>query len=91
MNNILQKDPESPVGPLFDAGGAINVGGAVAQAGDGVIGISELLTNALISLLRAPDVQIWDSAGEKYAPSPLGGRKDSMSFGIGFSATAASY
>ncbi len=91
MNNMLQNDPKSPIGKVFDTAGTMNPDGTVAQAGDGVIGISELLTNPLISSLLAPDVQIWDAAGENYAPNPLGGKTDSMSFGIGFSATAASY
>ena len=91
MNDMLQKDPKSPVGKLFDTGGTFNPDGSAAQAGDGMIGISELLTNPLLSTLLAPDVQIWDVTGEKYAPNPLGGNPDSLSFGIGFSAIAASY
>lgn len=91
LNNILQSNPKSPLGQLFDTSGSMNLDGTVAQAGDGVIGVSELLTNPLISSLLAPDVQIWDATGENYAPNPLGGKTDSMSFGVGFSATAASY
>jgi hypothetical protein len=91
MNNVLKNNPQSPLGQLFDTGGTMNPDGTTAQAGDGVIGVSELLTTPLISTLLAPDVQIWDATGENYAPNPLGGRTDSMSFGIGFSAVAASY
>ena len=91
MNNMLQKDPKSPIGKLFDTGGTMNPDGTMAQAGDGMIGVSELMTSPLLNSLLAPDVQIWDAAGQNYAPNPLGGKTDSMSFGIGFAATAASY
>ena len=41
MNDMLQRDPKSPVGKLFDTGGTFNPDGSVAQAGDGMIGISD--------------------------------------------------
>ena len=77
MNNMLQNDPKSPIGKFFDTGGTLNPNGTTAQAGDGLIGLSELITKPLISSLMAPGVQIWDAIGENDAPSPLGEKKGS--------------
>lgn len=94
MNSTIQNAAGSPAAQafqqLFDTGGCTNPGGTLAQAGDQRIDICELLTNPLLSSLMAPDVQIWDAQGN-YRPNPLGGKPDSMSFGLGISATAASY
>jgi hypothetical protein len=49
----------------------------------------ELLSNALIQNIFAPDVQVFD--GMKWKPVPRGAKKDAMSVGIGFTAVRASY
>ena len=94
MTRLVQDNPASApaqtVRKLFDVGGCTNPNGTVAQAGDGVIDVCELLTSPLLKTLLQPDVQIFDAQG-KYAPNPLGGNADSMSIGLGFSARAASY
>jgi hypothetical protein len=94
MTHLIQNAPASPtaqtIQQLFDKGACTNPNGTVAQAGDGVIDVCELLTSPLVMALLQPDVQIWDANGN-YAPNPLGGNPDSMSIGLGFSAIAASY
>jgi len=79
---------------------AIQGSAAIAGPISKVLGISAtsgqsaaadaLAANPLIRSLIAPDVQIWDLAGA-YAPNPLHGMPDSLSIGIGFSATRATY
>jgi len=54
---------------------------------DGTITAEELRTNALIMSLLAPDVDLFDSAGN-YNPR-VDGVKDSLSFGVGFTAVGA--
>jgi hypothetical protein len=94
MNDRIQNNPGTPtaqaIQQLFDKGGCTNPDGTVAQAGDGKIDVCELLTSPLLMTLLQPDVQIWDAQGN-YAPNPLRGSPDSMSIGLAFSATAASY
>lgn len=54
---------------------------------DGTITADELRTNALIMSLLAPDIDLFDSAGNY---NPRGdGIKDSLSFGVGFTAVGA--
>jgi hypothetical protein len=74
---------------IFDIGGCTNPDGSTAQAGDGVIDVCELVTNPIVRALFAPDVLLHDSAGH-YAPG-TGTPKDSVSLGVGFTATAASF
>ena len=73
---------------LFDTGGCTNPDGTKAVAGDGRIDVCELLTNHLFSTLLSPDVQIFAGDGS-YAPSPSKTAPDSLSVGLGFTASAA--
>jgi hypothetical protein len=94
LTGLIQNAAGSPTAQniqnLFDKGGCTNPDGTLAQAGDGVIDVCEVLTNPLMMSLLQPDVQIYDAQG-KYAPNPLGGNPDSTSIGLGLSATRASY
>jgi hypothetical protein len=57
---------------------------------DGTVTVDELMQNTLISNFLAPDVQLFDAAGN-YAPNPAKTMKDSLSLGIGFTAVKASF
>jgi hypothetical protein len=50
---------------------------------------AELLANPIIQNITAPDVQMF--SGDTWAPKPGGTQKDSLSFGMGFSAAKASF
>jgi hypothetical protein len=94
LTGLLQNAAGSPtartIQNLFDKGGCTNPDGTLAQPGDGVIDVCEVVTNPLMMSLLQPDVKIYDAQG-KYAPNPLGGNPDSTSIGLGFSGTRASY
>jgi hypothetical protein len=86
-------DPQSSavqqVLAIFDTGGCTNPDGSLAQAGDGVIDVCEVTSNPIIRNVLAPDVGLFDAAGQ-YAP---GGTtpKSLMSVGLGFSAVPATF
>ena len=90
----------SEIQSLFDNGGAPdpacgnqtcrNANGSCAKSGDLVIDPCEVGTNAIIKNVLAPDVQLFDAAGN-YAPNPLNTARDSLSVGIAFSAVPASF
>ena len=86
-------DPQSSVVhqllQIFDRGGCTNPDGSVANAGDGVIDICELTSNTIIRNVFAPDVGLFDTAGQ-YAP---GGTtpKSLLSIGMGFTALPAMF
>ena len=84
---------------IFDDGGRAEAlcGGACqnldkscAVAHDGTIGDCEIATNGLLQNLLAPDVQLFDAAGN-YHPNPANTTKDSLSVGLGFTAVPASF
>ena len=50
---------------------------------------AELLANPLVQNMIAPDVQMFN--GSDWSPKPGGGTKDSLSFGVGFSAAKAAF
>ena len=50
---------------------------------------AELQTLPLIQNMLAPDVQMF--SGDTWSPKPGGASKDSLSFGIGFSASKATF
>jgi hypothetical protein len=74
---------------IFDTGGCVNPDGTTAVAGDGRIDVCEVLTNPVMGNLLASDVRLYDTAGH-YSPGP-GTPKDSVSIGLGFSATPATF
>jgi hypothetical protein len=57
-------------------------------ANDGVIAACEVSNSALFGSLLAPDVDIYAEDGA-YAPDPLNAGKDSLSFGMRFTAANA--
>jgi hypothetical protein len=80
---------------LFDVGDGnggfcTNPDNTRAYPMDGVIGPCEVAGNNIIANVLAPDVQIYDAAGN-YAPSKFNQMRDSLSFAVGFTAVRASY
>jgi hypothetical protein len=73
------KNPAAPVGD-----------GSCAVKGDEKISICEVATAGLIQNVLAPDVQMFDSAGN-YAPNKDNTMKDSLSLGLAFTAVGASF
>ena len=61
-----------------------------AQAGDDQIDPCEVGLNNIIENILAPDVQIYDAAGN-YAPNPGNSVRDSLSIGLGFTAVEAHF
>ncbi len=61
-------------------------------AGDGVVSVHELLSNALMQQLLAPDLNLLDAHG-RYQEDPFkrDGVKDSLSVGVGFTCVKASF
>jgi len=57
---------------------------------DGTVTVDELKQNTLISNFLAPDIQLFDAAGN-YAPNPAKTMKDSLSLGLGFTAVKATF
>jgi hypothetical protein len=54
------------------------------------IDICEVATSGLIQNVLAPDVQMFDAAGN-YHPNPTNANKDSLSIGLGFTAVPATF
>jgi hypothetical protein len=82
----------SQIRTIFDtgdgAGGSCtNVGGAPGAPNDGTISACEVAMNTIIKNVLAPDVQMFQNG--VYAPNPLNTVKDSLSVGVGFTATPA--
>jgi hypothetical protein len=89
---------------LFDTGGKADAAcgatcknpaygdraGMCAVAGDKIIDTCEVSTASLIQNVLAPDVQMFDSAGN-YAPNKDNTTKDSLSIGLGFTAVGATF
>jgi hypothetical protein len=63
--------------------------GSAANAGDGVIDVCELTHNPIIRNVFAPDVGLFDTAGQ-YAPGAAT-PKSLMSIGMGFTAHPATF
>ncbi len=61
-----------------------------AVAGDNRIDECEVATNSTIEATYAPDVQMFDASGN-YAPNPTSTHKDSLSFGLAFTALPAHF
>ncbi len=87
------------VAAIFDTGGAPdpacgntcrNLDGSCAKADDNQIDDCEVATNAIIKNVLAPDVQMFDSAGN-YHPSAANTNKDCLSIGIAFTAVSATF
>jgi len=74
----------------FDTGKCSNPDGSAAVAKDNKIDLCEVTTNALVQLVLAPDVALFDSAGN-YAPDATNNTLDSVSIGLGFTAIGATY
>jgi hypothetical protein len=64
--------------------------GMCAVAHDNIIDTCEVSTAGLIQNVLAPDVQMFDAAGN-YAPNPNNTMKDSLSIGLAFTAVKASF
>jgi hypothetical protein len=53
---------------------------------DDIVDTCEVSTNSLVKNVFAPDVQLFADDGVTWAPSPANNKKDSLSFGFGFTA-----
>jgi hypothetical protein len=67
-----------------------NLDGSCAKAKDGIISDCEVATNGIMRNLLAPDVQMFDAAGN-YHPNPSNTSPDSLSIGYAFTAVPASF
>lgn len=76
--------------PACAAGTCKNPDGSCAVKGDQKIDTCELATSALITNLLAPDVQLFDAAGN-YHPNPANTNKDCLSIGLAFTAVGATF
>jgi hypothetical protein len=76
--------------PGCGAGTCQNLDGSCAVKGDNTISDCEVATNGLVTNLIAPDVQLFDDAGN-YAPNWANTKKDSLSIGFAFTAAPASF
>jgi hypothetical protein len=72
------------------AGTCKNPDGSCAVSLDNKIDTCEVASNGLIQNVLAPDVQLFDSAGN-YHPNPNNTMKDSLSIGVAFSAVPATF
>jgi hypothetical protein len=104
LNQKITSDPSSSTTmqllSIFDTGGKAdpacvagtckNPDGSCAVKGDNVISICEVSTDGLIQNVLAPDVQMFDAAGN-YHPNPNNTNKDSLSVAFGFTAVRASF
>lgn len=100
----VQADPSSSTSmqllSLFDNGGKAdaacaaatckNPDGSCAVKGDQKIDTCELASSGLIQNVLAPDVQLFDAAGN-YHPNPANTNKDCLSIGVGFTAVGATF
>jgi hypothetical protein len=88
INSAIQADTASSTAhalkSIFDQGGC-----AGAVAGDGMITICEVSSNALFQTLLAPDVHIYDAAGA-YKPAATG-TPNALSVGVGFTAVRTTF
>jgi hypothetical protein len=75
---------------IFDTGGCTNPDGSMAVKGDKIISPCEVATSGLIQNVLAPDVQMFDAAGN-YAPNKDNTTKDSLSLGLAFTAVGAKF
>jgi len=85
---------------IFDNGGKAspacggatcqNLDGSCAVAHDNIFSDCEVSTSGLIQNVLAPDVQMFDAAGN-YHPSAANTSKDSLSIGLGFTAVPATF
>lgn len=84
---------------LFDTGGdpdpsctsaCKNPDGTCAVKGDKKIDVCEVTSNATIKSLLLPDVQLFTTS-DPYDPSAANTTKDSLSLGLSFCCTQASY
>ena len=96
LNNAVRGDPNSPVSTRilmdFDVGGCMEIDGSSAKAHDGTVSPCELLSTPAARDALSPDLQIFrDKEGLTYGPVPGGIQKDSLSFGVGFSAVTARF
>jgi hypothetical protein len=76
--------------PACPAGTCQNFDGSCAVKGDNKIDDCEVSTSGLIQNVLAPDVQLFDAAGN-YRPSVDNTHKDSLSIGFAFTAVPASF
>jgi hypothetical protein len=87
----LHDDPADHVElqKIFDIGGCSD-NGVPAKANDNIITSCELADNQLTQPIFADDVQLFDARGQ-YDPQPSNAKKDSFSFGLGFTAVQATF
>jgi hypothetical protein len=76
--------------PSCSAGTCKNPDGSCAVAMDNKIDTCEVGSSGLIQNVLAPDVQLFDSAGN-YHPNPDNTMKDSLSIGVAFTAVPATF
>jgi hypothetical protein len=85
-------DATKQIGSIFDTGVdptmcmCTDAAGVMSVANDGKITPCEVQCNMIIMNVLAPDVQIFDASGN-YAPNKANTMKDSLSLGLGFTAT----
>jgi hypothetical protein len=72
------------------AGTCKNPDGTCAVKGDTKIDTCEVGTSGLIQNILAPDVQMFDTAGN-YHPNPDNTHKDSLSIGLHFTVVPATF
>jgi len=98
LTNRLMSDPSSStsmqIKQLFDVGDG-NGGNCMDSFGvgvpnDGKVAVCEVSGNSIIKNVLAPDVQMFDAAGN-YKPNPQNMMKDSLSLGLAFTAVKASF
>jgi hypothetical protein len=62
-----------------------------AVPGDGKIDTCEVTSNTLVQGVVASDVQMYTEDGKTYMPNPMNTHKDSLSFGVAFTAVGATF
>jgi hypothetical protein len=103
LDQRVQLDPSSQTSQqilqIFDTGGqggggcgqtCQNPNGSCAKANDGRIATCEVTTNPIIQNVLAPDVDMFDAAGN-YAPNPANTDRDALSIGFGIRVVGASF
>ena len=98
LTKQITDNPLSPstgqIKSIFDTGGdngmCTNPDNTMAKGGDGKIDICEVAQNSIIKNVLAPDIQVYDVMGN-YAPTKANTKRDSLSFGVGFTAVKGGF
>lgn len=98
LNDDVQTDPSSDQSKqllqIFDVGGctagSTNFDGTTAASNDGKIAVCEVAGSSIVSSVLAPDVQMFDAAGN-YHPNPANTTHDAFSLAVAFTAVGATF